>query len=149
MARPYSEGLRGRVVEAVMGGATCRVAAARYQVSVSFVVKLMQRWRGSGSVAAQLVGGQRPYRLAEHAELVRELVTAEPDITLEELRRRLAGQGVQVGRSSADRFLISLGLTRKKDAACRRAGPGRCRPSPNGVACGSADHERRQPGVRR
>lgn len=114
MARAYSEDLRRRVVEAVTAGATCRVAAARYRVSVSFVVKLMQRWRDGGSVAARPVGGQRPFRLADHAELVRELVTAEPDITLEELRRRLAAQGVQVGRSSIDRFLTRLGLTRKK-----------------------------------
>lgn len=114
MARAYSEDLRRRVVEAVMAGATCRVAAARYQVSVSFVVKLMQRWRGSGSVAARPVGGQRPYGLAEHAELVRQLLAAEPDVTLEELRRQLADRGVHVGRSSIDRFLTRLGLTRKK-----------------------------------
>jgi transposase len=130
MARPYSEDLRGRVVETVMGGATCRVAAARYQVSVSFVVKLMQRWRGSGSVAARPVGGQRPYRLAEHTELVRELVTAEPDITLEELRRRLAGQGVLVGRSSIDRFLTSLGLTRKKRRSMPPSRSGQMSPKP-------------------
>jgi transposase len=110
MARPYSEDLRGRVVETVMGGATCRVAAARYQVSVSFVVKLMQRWRGSGSVAARPVG--------------------EPDITLEELRRRLAGQGVLVGRSSIDRFLTSLGLTRKKRRSMPPSRSGQMSPKP-------------------
>lgn len=114
MARPYSEDLRRRVVEAVTGGATCRVAAARYRVSISFVVKLMQCWRDSGSVAARPVGGRRPYGLAGHAELVRQLVTAEPDVTLEELRCKLGEQGVQIGRSSIDRFLTSLGLTRKK-----------------------------------
>jgi transposase len=114
MARAYSEDLRRRVVEAVLAGATCRVAAARYQVSVSFVVKLMQRWRGTGTVAALPVGGRRRYGLADHAELVRQLVAAEPDVTLEELRRQLAARGVRVGRSSIDRFLSSLGLTRKK-----------------------------------
>lgn len=114
MARAYSEDLRRRVVEAVIAGATCRITAARYQVSVSFVVKLMQRWRGSGSVAARAVGGKRPYGLADHAQLVRQLLATDPDVTLEELRRQLVDQGVQVGRSSIDRFLTSLGLTRKK-----------------------------------
>jgi transposase len=114
MARAYSDDLRRRVVEAVEGGASCRIAAARYQVSVSFVVKLMQRWRTMATVTAKPVGGQRPYRLARHAELVRELVAARPDLTLEELRGDLAKHGVQVGRSSIDRFLNKLGLTRKK-----------------------------------
>jgi transposase len=114
MARAYSDDLRRRVVEAVEGGASCRVAAARYRVSVSFVVKLMQRWRAAATVTAKPVGGQRPYRLAGHAELVQRLVTGRPDLTLEELRGDLAKHGIQVGRSSVDRFLTSLGLTRKK-----------------------------------
>ena len=130
MARAYSEDLRRRVVAAVMAGATCRVAAVRYQVSVSCVVKLMQRWRGSGSVAARPVGGQRRYGLAAHAGLVRQLVTAEPDVTLEELRRRLADHGVQVGRSSIDRFLTSLGLTRKKRRSMPPSRPEPMSPKP-------------------
>lgn len=130
MARAYSEDLRQRVVEAVTAGATCRVAAARYQVSVSFVVKLMQLWRCSGSVAARPPGGQRPFALAGHAELVRQLVAAEPDVTLEELRRQLAEQGVQIGRSSIDRFLASLGLTRKKRRSMPPSRPGPMSPKP-------------------
>ncbi len=112
MARAYSDDLRRRVVEAVEGGASCRVAAARYQVSVSFVVKLMQRWRSAATVTAKPVGGQRPYRLAGRAELVRW--PGARIWTLEELRGDLAKHGVQVGRSSVDRFLNKLGLTRKK-----------------------------------
>ena len=60
------------------------------------------------------MGGRRSHRLAEHAELVRRLVAAEPDLTLEELRRRLADEGIVIGRSSIDRYLTALGLTRKK-----------------------------------
>ena len=114
MARAYSEDLRRRVVEASMAGASCRAVAARFGVSVSFVVKLMQRWRASGSLAARPVGGRRSHRLAEHAELVRRLVATEPDLTLEELRRKLADEGIVIGRSSIDRYLSALGLTRKK-----------------------------------
>jgi transposase len=134
MARPYSGDLRQRVVEAVTAGASSQVAAARFQVSISFVIKLMQRWRATGSVAARPVGGKRPFRLAGHAELVRQLLADQPDVTLEELRRQLADRGVQVGRSSIDRFLASLGLTRKKrrNMPPSRPGPTLPRPGPPG-----------------
>ena len=130
MARAYSEDLRRRVVGAVEAGASCRQAAARFGVSVSFVVKLLQRWRGSGSLAARPLGGRRSHRLAGHAELVGRLVAAEPDITLEELRRRLAAEGVAIGRSSVDRYLTALGLTRKKRRSMPSSRPGPTSPKP-------------------
>ena len=51
MTRPLSNDLRERVVAAVLGGASCREAAARFDIAVSSVVKLMQRYRATGSVA--------------------------------------------------------------------------------------------------
>jgi transposase len=135
MARPYSEDLRARVVGAVEGGASRREAAARYQVSVSFVVKLLQRWRRTGSLAPGRSGGQRAHRLAAHGGLVRRLLIEQPDVTLEELGRRLAAEGVQVGRSSIDRFLKAIGLTRKKRRSMRPSRTGRTSPrrEPRGV----------------
>ena len=53
MTRPYSVDLRERVVRAVAAGASCRSAAAKFEVSVSFVIKLMQRWRRPGAVATE------------------------------------------------------------------------------------------------
>jgi transposase len=50
MARPYSVGLRARVVRTVEGGASRRATAAKCEVSVSFVVKLMQRWSSWGTL---------------------------------------------------------------------------------------------------
>lgn len=128
MARACSENLRRRVGEAVEDGAPCRVAAVRHRVSVGFVVKLRQRWRAAAA-AAKPVGGRRPYRLAGHAELVRELVAVRPDLTLEGLRGELAKHGVRVGRSSIDRFLPSLGPTREK---------GRGRPASRAVSMAPA-----------
>ena len=64
-------------------------------------------------------------RVSRHAELVKRLVATEPDITLEELRHRLAEEGVVIGRSSIDRYLTALGLTRKKRRAMRPSRPGR------------------------
>ena len=42
MARPYSVDLRERVVRAVESGASRRATAAKFEVSISFVVKLMR-----------------------------------------------------------------------------------------------------------
>jgi len=60
------------------------------------------------------MGGHKPFALARHEKLVRDLVAAQSDLTLEELRDRLAAAGVVVGRTSIHRYLEALGLTLKK-----------------------------------
>jgi transposase len=49
MAKPYSDDLREGVVRAVEGGSSRHEAAGRFGVSLSFVVKLMQRFHATGS----------------------------------------------------------------------------------------------------
>jgi hypothetical protein len=46
--------------------------------------------------------------------VVRALLKARPDMTLEELRDALAQEGIRIGRSSVDRFVKARGLTLKK-----------------------------------
>lgn len=119
MASPYSEDLRARVIRAVEAGLSRRGAAVKFEVSVSFVIKLVRRWRATGVVAAKPMGGTKEYALAGHEALVRALVARAPDLTLDELRTRLAGEGITVGRTSIARFLDALGLTRKKRRSMR------------------------------
>jgi hypothetical protein len=52
-------------------------------------------------------------------------VEATPDLTIEELRRALAEKGLVVGYGTIRRFFARHAITRKKDGACRRAGPAR------------------------
>lgn len=59
MTWALSNDLRERVVAAVLAGARCREAAARFGVAVSSVVKLSQRYRATGSVAPGKMGGHR------------------------------------------------------------------------------------------
>ena len=113
MGRPYSEDLRSRVVAAVEGGLSRNAAAGQFAVSVSCVVKLMQRFRRTGSIAPA-PRGKKPYALAEHEAVVRELVATQPDLTLDELTQTLADRGIRVGRSSVNRFVHACGLTFKK-----------------------------------
>jgi transposase len=135
MARPYSVDLRERVVRAVEAGASCRAGAATFEVSISFVVKLLQRWRRTGSVAPDRYGGWKRSLLEAHAERVRALLAVEPDLTIEELRIRLAGGGIQTSRSALGRFLLAHGLTRKKRPATPPSRTARTwpRPVPPGV----------------
>jgi len=113
MGRAYSQDLRSRIVAAVEAGATRTAAADQFSVSVSCAIKLVQRFRETGSVAPA-PRGKKPFTLAKHEALVRELVAAQPDRTLDELTQELEDRGIQVGRSSVNRFLKACGLTFKK-----------------------------------
>jgi transposase len=114
MTRPYSVDLRERMVRAVEAGASRRATAAKFDVSPSCVIKLVQRWRQHGTLAPEPRRGGRRAKLADHAELVHALLTATPDITIVELKTRLAAEGIAVSPSAISRFLKASGLTRKK-----------------------------------
>ena len=87
MARPLSRDLRQRIVEAVEAGASRNAVAKRFDVSASTVIKLMQRFEATGSIEPGQMGGWKDYALSPHQELVRNLIAARPDMTLEELAR--------------------------------------------------------------
>lgn len=122
MAKPYSEDLRRRVVEAIENGAIIPEAAEQCGVSISSVGRFLKLHRDTGSISAAKFGGYKDFVLAAHEELVRKLVAEQPDITLEELKARLAKKKVTVGKSSIARFLDHLKLPFKKKSAGRRAG---------------------------
>lgn len=128
MPRAYSDDLRVRVVRAVEAGASRRATATKFEVSVSFVIRLVRQWRLTGSAKVRGTGGRPCHKLAGHAERVDRLLAARRDITLEELRRALAGEGVAVSLSAVDRYLKARGLTRKKRQAMPPSRSGRMLP---------------------
>jgi putative transposase len=113
------------MVTSVEGGESRNAVAKRFRVSVSTVVRLMQRHHATGSIAPGRMGGWKRHVLADHEERVRAEIAACPDMTLEELRDALGQAGIRVGRSSVDRFLKARKLTLKKSRSTRRskAGP--------------------------
>ena len=128
MAKPYSEDLRRRAVDIVADGATIPEAAEQCGFSISSVGRFVKLHRDTGGVSSAKFGGYKDFALAEHEELVRQLVADQPDITLAELVARLAKKKVTVGKSSVSRFLHHLKLAFKKKSAGGRAGsPGRRR----------------------
>ena len=75
MAKPYSKDLREQVIAAVEAGSSRRGAAERFSISASSVVKWMEGWRASGSVAAKPSGGSRS-PLDERAGMLLGLIGA-------------------------------------------------------------------------
>ncbi|TVQ37669.1 MAG: transposase, partial [Geminicoccaceae bacterium] len=114
MPKPYSIDLRERVLQGILDGLKYAQVAERFAVSVSFVSKLLTQWREAGTVEPAKFGGHKTSTLAPHEATVRELLAAEPDLTLAELRQRLQARAILTSRSTLARFLQALGITRKK-----------------------------------
>jgi transposase len=114
----YSMDLRERVAAASDEGAETRAELAeRFAVSPSWIRRLLQRRRATGSLAPRPHGGGRaPAFDAAAARRLRAAVSAAPDATLRELA---AAAGVACGTSATDRALRRLGITRKKSRSGR------------------------------
>jgi len=123
----HSLDLRRRIVACVESGVSCRATARRFAVSPSSVVKLMRKWRETGSLEPARVGGHRRRKLADHADWLHGVMATEPDITLRELQARLEDDGVKVSRQAINDMLSHLGYSFKKNVAGQRAEPARHR----------------------
>ncbi len=115
MPKPLSFDLRSRVLGAVDGGLSCRQAAERFGVSPSSAIRWHALRRLSGDARPKPQGGDRlSHRTEAHAGLIHAALAEVPDITLSELRTRLAGQGAQVSLAALWRFFRRHKITRKK-----------------------------------
>jgi transposase len=110
---PYSQDLRQRIVDSVRRrDGTIGQIAERFLVSISFVTRLLQLHRSTGSVEPRPHGGGNPALLGpEDLERLRELIRRRPDATLEECRSHL---GASCSAMTISRALSKLGLPRKK-----------------------------------
>lgn len=109
----YSLDLRERVAAACDAGTLSQPDIAEdFDVSVSFITKLLRRRRETGLLAAKPhTGGFRPILTARDRERIADRVRTQPDISLAELCTWISNR---VSDSTMSRVLISLGLTRKK-----------------------------------
>jgi transposase len=125
MPKALSFDLRSRVLAAIDEGLSCRQAAARFGVSASSAVRWQALRRAGGDARPKPQGGDRLSRRTEaHADLIHAALAEVPDITLPELKARLAEQGAHVSVTALWRFCRRHRITRKKkDGARRRAGP--------------------------
>lgn len=120
--KPYSIDFRLKVVRAYEHGEGSQRDLARiFGVSLSFIQGLLQRHRQTGSVAPKPHGGGNPGKVGPYLALVQRLHEQQPDASLAERCERLAAAArVHVGRTTMQRVLKQLGLTRQKRLSTRR-----------------------------
>lgn len=120
MPRSLHFDLRSRVLSAVDGGLSCRQAAAHFGVSASSAIRWAALRRAGGDGRAKPQGGDRLSRRTEaHADRIRAALAEAPDLTLEELKARLAAEGAAVSVTALWRFCRRHAVTRKKSRPMR------------------------------
>ena len=123
MAKGYSKDLRVRVVSIVEEGDSAREAARLLNVGASTAIRWIERWTTTGSVEAKPGTGHSRSPLNQHEQWLLDLIAAEPDLTLDDIRLRLSGaKKLKVGTSSIWRFYDRHEITFKKNSARRRTG---------------------------
>lgn len=113
--KPLSTDLRERVVRAIEAGLSRRAAAAKFDVSIASAVRWHQRFRRQGDVKPSAIGGDRTsHRIEAHASQILSLVDENKDITICELREKLAAEGHVFSHGAVWRLLDRHNYTRKK-----------------------------------
>lgn len=128
----YSMDLRAKVLGAYDRGMTTSAIAEAFGVSPAWVRRVRQRRREHGELGPRPRIGPRRYKI-DRARLG-ELVRAQPDATLAELRQRL---GIECSLSAVWNAVRDLGLSYKKRLSTPRSRIVRTsrRGGPNG-SCG-------------
>lgn len=128
MPQPYSTDFRQCVVDTYLDGdGTIQDVAKQFSIGEASVNRWVNLFRHTGSVAPLAASGGQPSKLeGEDLEAVRILVLEKPDIIEREITGRLEkDHGIQVSRSTVNRALRRLKLSRKK----RRSRPPNARAS--------------------
>lgn len=126
MGQPLSIDLRVRVLKAISEGMSRRQAAARFGVSAASAIRWQSLVERVGDASPKPQGGdRRSQRVEGQRALILKLVDEVPDITLAELRSRLAETGVSVSVTSLWRFFQRHQITLKKSRRTLRSRTGR------------------------
>ena len=137
--RAYSMDLRERVLLDSDAGMKAADVAAKYRVSGSWVRLLKQRRRETGEVAPRVQRHGRRCMLEPHLHTLADLIAAQPDRTLAELKDALA---TPASVPTVWRAVRARGLTVKKKRSAR--------PNTIGLTSrprGSRGTRRRRPGT--
>ena len=114
---PYSMDLRERVARAWDASGDAAEIATAFEVSRAWVHRLIQRRRETGSLAPRQQTKFRSRVLAGKEQRLAALITAQPDLTLAELRDALP---TTAALSTLWLEIDRLGLTVKKNRTRRR-----------------------------
>jgi len=125
MARPFSDDLRRRILQAyVQGEGTQAELAQRFCVSLDYVRKIHRQWRRTGKMERV---PHRPGRKPRFTEPIRERLRGwlqqQPDLTLAELQEKLSQEAhLGVSIPSLWTVLRKMGLRLKKSHSMPASG---------------------------
>jgi transposase len=108
--------LRQRVLTDCDAGISTSAVAAKYRVCTATVRRWKQRRREHGELGPRKAGNPQPPRWHSFLEQLDELVAAQPDATLTELREALGGE---LSVTDVWRALRALGCSYKKSHSRR------------------------------
>jgi transposase len=115
--KPYSKDFRTKIIETKQKtNESIQQIANRFQVSYSFVYRLLKRYEAYSSVEPTPHGGGKPPKInSQQIEILSQLVEEDNDATLQQLSVRLTEKtGIKVSIPTICRLLQRLELTRKK-----------------------------------
>ncbi len=116
MSRAYSQDSRDRVIDATLkDDLSARGAAGRFGIGVATAVVWVRRARETGDRTAKPRGQPKGSKLDAHREAILNWIDDKDDITIAEIRERLAAErDMTVGVGTVWSFLDRCGLTFKK-----------------------------------
>jgi putative transposase len=122
MTRPYSEDLRARALARSDGGETDRSIARALSIAPSCLSKWRKLRRETGALKPGKMNGHKKAVLSGAiAEWLRERLTSAP-FTTRQLVGELGARGVKTDRRAVWVFVVSEGLSFKKNRIARRTG---------------------------
>lgn len=117
MARPFSDDLRRRILQAYeQGEGTQTDLAQRFRVSLDYVRKIRRQWRSTGKMErVPHRPGRKPLFTEPIRERLRNWLKQQPDLTLAELQEKLSREAhLGVSVPSLWMVLRKMGLRLKK-----------------------------------
>jgi transposase len=115
MTAPLSNDLRQRVVRAIESGLSRHAAAAKFDVSIASAVRWYQRFKRQSDIRPAPIGGDRTsYHIEAHAARIIGWIEENKDITIKEIREKLAGVGHPFSHGAVWRLLDRHDYTFKK-----------------------------------
>jgi transposase len=122
----YSRDLRERIVAGRQQGQSAQEIARRFGVSKRSVERFWKKYLDTGAIEPKQRGGYRRSRLEKHDRKLRGWIRQKADLTLAELRERIAHElSIKLGTTALWHRLERLGLSYKKKPARLRARPAR------------------------
>jgi transposase len=119
--KPYSTDLRSKILKTKNNtNESIQQLAVRFQVSYSFVHRLLKRYETTQSLEPRPhSGGKPPLVNAQQLNQVSQLVEEDNDATLQQLCDRVEEKTrIKVSVPTMCRLLQKLNLTRKKNSSC-------------------------------